>query len=117
MINTLADRIREARRHAKLTQTQAARLVHVHRGTFGHWERGKGHVPSSANLAQLAKLLEVSYEWLATGRGSMHGLDDQVPTALLDVFAQNDDEETLLLTYRRMTAKQRRKLLKHIQDS
>lgn len=111
----IADRIRQARHQKSLTQAEVARALAVHRGTYGHWERGGGHIPSSSNLAQLAAHLEVSYEWLATGRGSMYKLDGQVDTALLRTFAADDNEEQLLLAFRRMTLRQRRQLLNHLE--
>ena len=51
---TVADRIRVARRRARLSQTQAAHAIGVHRGTFAHWERGGGHLPNANNVIQLA---------------------------------------------------------------
>lgn len=69
MDDHVSDRIRKARRTADLTQSQAAQALGVHRGTFGHWERGGGHLPTSANLLHLGQTLDVSYEWLATGHG------------------------------------------------
>lgn len=103
----LADRIRMARRKAGLSQSKAAEGLGVHRGTVGHWERGAGHRPTSGNLMQLAMLLAVSYEWLATGRGSMQLSSDDVPAARLDYFAQSDDEEALLLAFRKLPVHRR----------
>lgn len=99
----LADRIRMARRLAGLTQSKAAQLLLVHRGTFGHWERGAGHQPTSANLLRLALILTVSYEWLATGRGSMRiSSGNDVATERPDCIALSEGEEQLLLAVRRL---------------
>ena len=111
MMEQLADRIRMARRMAGMSQSTAARGLGVHRGTFGHWERGAGHLPSSGNLLQLAMHMSVSYEWLATGRGSMQlsgSQDAEVPALRLDCFAQSDDEEQLLLAFRKLAAHRRK---------
>lgn len=102
MQEQLADRIRMARRGAGLSQSKAAQVLSVHRGTFGHWERGAGHQPTSANLLQLALVMGVSYEWLATGRGSMQISSDEVAAVRLDCFAQSEDEEQLLLAFRKL---------------
>ena len=104
MTEQLADRIRIARRKAGLSQSQAAQVLAVHRGTVGHWERGAGHQPTNANLMQLAVLVAVSYEWLATGRGSMQvsSIEDEVAALRLDCFAQSDGEEQLLLAFRKL---------------
>ena len=103
-----ADRIRMARRSAGLSQSKAAQALNVDRGTVGHWERGAGHRPTSGNLMQLAVLMAVSYEWLATGRGSMQLSSDEVPAVRLDCFAQSDDEEALLLAFRKLPAHRRK---------
>lgn len=106
MDDHVSDRIRKARRTADLTQSQAAQALGVHRGTFGHWERGGGHLPTSANLLHLGQTLDVSYEWLATGHGDMQGLsiDSEIPAVRLDCFAQSEQEESLLRSFRKLTA-------------
>lgn len=111
MIELLADRIRKARRVAGLSQAQAAKILAVHRGTFGHWERGAGHVPSSANLMSLAVLMAVPYEWLATGRGAMQLSSDDVPVVRLDCVALSEDEEQLLLAFRNLPWQRRKAIL------
>lgn len=98
---TVADRIRVARRHSRLSQTQAAQAIGVHRGTFAHWERGGGHLPNANNVINLAKVLKVSHDWLMTGRGSMTG--QMIDAAVrLDCFAQSIDEERWLEAFRRL---------------
>lgn len=113
METRVSDRIRKARRKAGLTQSQAARLLDVHRGTFGHWERGKGHLPTSTNLLRLAQGLGVNYEWLATGHGRMQDgpTDNGIPAVRLDCFAQSEQEESLLHGFRKLTAARRRTLV------
>lgn len=103
---TLSDRIRLARRLAGLSQSAASRLLYVHRGTFGHWERGAGHLPTSANLLRLANVFNVSFEWLATGRGAMSSgaacvADQRAPGVA-------GDEEHLLRVFRQLPAPCRR---------
>lgn len=113
METRVSDRIRKARRKAGLSQLQAAELLGIHRGTFGHWERGGGHLPTSANLLRLAQTLDVSYEWLATGHGHMqdHPLDSEMPAVRLDCFAQSEQEESLLRSFRKLTAARRKTLV------
>ena len=100
---TVADRIRVARRHARISQTQAAEGVGVHRGTFAHWERGGGHLPSARNAINLAKLLRVNHEWLMTGRGEM---ECRATTSLSHVrqecIARCPEEERWLAAFRRL---------------
>lgn len=116
MKQKFADRIRVARRRSGLSQTKVADLLFVHRGTVGHWERGAGHVPTNANLMQLAVLTAVSYEWLATGRGSIQLSSDDVPAVRLDCFAQSDDEEALLLAFRKLPALRRKAIVELAQS-
>lgn len=112
MKQQLADRIRLARRAAGLSQSKAADLLYVHRGTFGHWERGAGHLPSSANLLQLAHVLGVSNEWLAAGRGSMQAsVQEEVTAVRLDCFARSMEEEQLLLAFRELTTDMQAKVV------
>lgn len=109
----LADRIRKARRQAGLTQSQAATALGVHRGTFGHWEQGASHLPTSAHLAQLAQALDASYEWLATGRGSMQrsSPESEISAIRLDCYAQSEEEEQLLRAFRTLPADRRKAMM------
>ena len=63
------DRIREAREQAGVSQTELARLLGVTRSACSQWESATGTAPRRERLEQLAQLLGVSFEWLATGRG------------------------------------------------
>jgi len=66
-----SDRIRLARRRAGLSQQALAQIVGVRRTAVSNWEARSGANPSSSNLERLACSLDVSHEWLATGRGEM----------------------------------------------
>ncbi|MBT3347064.1 MAG: helix-turn-helix transcriptional regulator, partial [Thiotrichales bacterium] len=63
-------RVAIARKNAGLTQDRLAQLLGVTRGSCGHWEQ-EINTPSVSNLSRLAIELNVSFEWLATGRGKM----------------------------------------------
>jgi len=67
----IAQRIHLARKRKNLTQLQLAELVHVTKSACGQWERGTTS-PSVENLARIALVLGISFEWLATGRGVMN---------------------------------------------
>lgn len=66
MIN---DRIREARRHVKMTQDALAKRIGLTKATISQWESGTT-TPNGKNLINLAEALNVSPEWLLTGKGS-----------------------------------------------
>lgn len=63
-------RIIQARKRTNLTQAKLADLLHITRASCSHWESGIS-IPSVAYLSRLAVVLDVSFEWLATGRGEM----------------------------------------------
>ena len=66
---TLAQRIIQARKAMGFSQAVLAEHLGVSRSACGHWERGKSK-PSASHLISMAQLLNVSHEWLATGRGA-----------------------------------------------
>ncbi len=64
-----ADRIRVARRRAKLSQASLAKAVGVQRSAATQWESSSGKRPTVNHLARIAEVTGVQFEWLATGRG------------------------------------------------
>lgn len=64
-------RIVKLRKELNLDSQQvfADQLGNVTRGAVGNWERGAGI--KRENLQRIAKVFGVSFDWLATGRGSM----------------------------------------------
>jgi len=66
----IGKRIQNARKSRELSRIQLANKVGVSPGGCGHWERNL-NTPSVKNIAKLAVILNVSFEWLATGRGEM----------------------------------------------
>ena len=80
------NRIRQARRHAGLSQAGLAAAVGVQRSAVSHWEAANGKNPSVRNLRGIASVTGVQFEWLATGRGPM-GLSHDVE---LDAVAAAD---------------------------
>ena len=101
-------RIRRARTVRKLTQAQLGLCVGVHRSAVAQWEQREGTMPSVINLAKIAEALEVSFEWLATGRGSMKlgsALDprERVPSE----FARDEYEERMLQASRLLNSRKR----------
>jgi transcriptional regulator with XRE-family HTH domain len=105
-------RIRRARTVGDLTQAQLALLIGVHRSAVAQWERFKGTKPNAIHLAKIADVLEISFEWLATGRGRMR-LDaafetgERIPTD----FARDEMEERILLASRSLSQRKREAVL------
>jgi len=102
-----ANRIRQARRHANLSQQQLATLVGVHRSAVAQWEQPGGSNPTVENLARVAAVASVSFEWLATGRGRMKYVSDlipgdETPAVLIDYAAQSETEARALVALRHL---------------
>lgn len=103
MIQTLANRIRQARRTAALSQAALAEKLGVNRSAVAQWERKDGSKPTSHHLSKLALETHTSFEWLATGRGKIHERDEQageITALLLKYYAQDSLEERLLIAFR-----------------
>lgn len=62
------DRLKQARREARLTQAQLAERVGIDQTSISDLERGKSL--STSYIAQIAKTCQVSPNWLATGEGN-----------------------------------------------
>lgn len=63
---TLGDRIRKAREHAGLKQSDLAPHVYKSRTTIAGWENGQ-HAPSPLELRAIATATGVPVDWLETG--------------------------------------------------
>lgn len=68
---SIGARIRAAREQLGLSQAQLARSLGITRSACSQWEASDGTAPRRERLAQIAQLLGVSYEWLATGRSGV----------------------------------------------
>ena len=103
-------RIRQARDLAKLSQSQLAGFLEVHRSAVSQWESPHGASPTLENLIKLAKLTEVQMEWLATGRGRMQFVEnpDDVLGVIVDSYAHDHDEADVLVKYRGLKASEKK---------
>jgi transcriptional regulator with XRE-family HTH domain len=63
----ISKRIKEARINAKLSAAYVSKQLGLSHSICSQWERGNAN-PSTAHLAKLAKILGVSFEWLALGK-------------------------------------------------
>jgi transcriptional regulator with XRE-family HTH domain len=102
-----SNRIRQARRSAKLSQKALGTLVGVHRSAVSQWEQPAGSMPTLENLARIAITTSVQFEWLATGRGRMKYVSDlsgtdETPALLLEYCAQGEIEVRLLAALRKL---------------
>lgn len=103
----MGERIQQARKKQTLSRAQLAKKVGVSSGGCGHWERNF-NTPSVENLVKLAVILNIRFEWLATGRGTMEYSEDSS-----DGFQPEreeftpEDEQKLLEDFRSLPEKKR----------
>lgn len=113
---TQSERIRQAREANDLNRAELARRVGVKPSAAVQWEQPAGTLPSAANLAKIAKITGVSFEWLATGRGTSRLLATRETSAIeIASFAHNLFEERLLQTARAMPPKARDSLVRFLE--
>ena len=108
----VGDRIRRARRVKGWSQERLARSLGVTTSAVGHWERPRGHQPSTENLIEIAKHLSVNVEWLAVGRGAMLAGD----TLEMEAVSLNEEEKALIKRYQGLSSPSRT-LLAQIMDA
>jgi transcriptional regulator with XRE-family HTH domain len=71
MEKTASERLRDARERAGLNQAQLAQAVGVSRAAVSQWESGDTKSMQPVNLFKVARALNCSAEWLATGNGAI----------------------------------------------
>ncbi len=62
----IGHRIKKSRTKMRLSSIRISKELGLSHSICSQWERGNAN-PSTANLAKLAKILNVSFEWLALG--------------------------------------------------
>ena len=60
---TIGEKIRQARKHCRLSQEQLAELMCISRSAIAKWETGKG-LPDIENIRILSNILHISTDWL-----------------------------------------------------
>jgi transcriptional regulator with XRE-family HTH domain len=106
----LADRIRIARRSARLSQAQLAVSLSVASSAVAQWESPNGTTPRLDKLPAIAAAVGVNVEWLLTGAGAKRRSktdEAETPALALDSFARDTDEELLLRQFRRLPVRTR----------
>ena len=110
-------RVRQARKAAGISQSRLAQILGVTRSACSQWESAQGTTPRRERLEQLAILLGVSYEWLATGariKGErpVFGVKEDAPTTYKTVMTR--DQEELLRLYGTLSVKARIALMEFL---
>lgn len=116
-MRTLSGRIRQARESNELSRAELARRVGVKPSAAVQWELKHGTVPNAANLAKIATVTDVAFEWLATGRGTARSLAIQeTPAIHLASFAHDLFEERLLEIARILPSRTRDSLMHFLEE-
>lgn len=110
-VRELPDRIRLARRSAKLSQDALAKRLDVAASAVAQWENPRGTTPRLDKFAAIAAMTGVSVEWLMTGRGDTRRIgtrgEEGVPAITPDSIARDMTEEQLLEQFRRLSSRSR----------
>ena len=97
-----------------MSKSELARRIGVHPSACIQWEAVGGTHPKLEHLARIATILDVRFEWLATGRGEMRyspqAREERPARGSLDRLL-NAEERRLLESFRAMDARRRRLLL------
>lgn len=76
MTTEFKDRLKSARKHARMTQIELAKAVGTSQGSISDLEAGRNK--TSTNTVKMAQILGVNPDWLATGQGSMYTLQSNI---------------------------------------
>ena len=110
-------RVRQARKAAGISQSRLAQILGVTRSACSQWESAQGTTPRRERLEQLASLLGVSYEWLATGvkaKGEKlaFSIKEEAPSPYKPAMTR--DQEELLRLYSALSVKARLALMEFL---
>ncbi len=110
---SIGSRIKEAREKARISQAQLARQLNITRSACSQWESEIGTAPRRERLEQIADILGVSYEWLATGKlVSSHFQTSSVEETQGHYMAPlRTDQRELLEIFNRLSLERRTALL------
>jgi transcriptional regulator with XRE-family HTH domain len=101
---------------ARLTQAKLAESIGVGASAVAQWELPSGTSPTVEHLDRIASVCRVSFEWLATGRGSaVRGVDE---TPAIDTVEMTADEfeDRLLIAFRRIARRKREPFVRWMED-
>ena len=102
----MGDRIRQAREATGMTQAEMGRRLEITRSGVSQWENERT-APTTRNISAIAVLLDVSWEWLTTGREGV-GDDPVVRGSYREGVRLNAEERELIERFRSASAERRR---------
>lgn len=112
-MKSIGERMAYARKQKMLNQQVLADHLGVTRGSISQYENGIID-PNLINLDQAAKLLDVSFEWLAFGRGLQNR---NTASVNLEDLAKEDERLVYLTAEERKLLERYQKLSRKLQSS
>ncbi len=109
-MGSFADRLREARTAAGLTQEQLGFALGVTKSSVSAWENGR-ETPGFKLLPELRRTLQRSLDDLICGETGVRAERATYDAGTFPLQALDSGEEALLTRYRRLNARKREALL------
>jgi transcriptional regulator with XRE-family HTH domain len=110
------NRIRHARRLARLTQAKLAESIGVGASAVAQWELPNGTSQTFEHLDRIAALCRVSFDGLATGRGNAVGGVEETPAVDVVQLTADEFEDRLLVAFRRIARRKRESFVRWMED-
>lgn len=105
-LSPLAMRLRMLRKQHHMTQADVAKVLNLHRTSYTNYETD-GSRPDPVTLRVLAEMYEVTVDYLL----GQDGEDADLLQDNVTVVALSPEEKELVISFRRLTEKQRQSLL------
>ena len=115
----IGNRIKIARTKRDKKQEWLAEEIGVRQTSVSAWERGKKD-PTTENMSRVAQVLDVSFEWLATGKGEMEVIYQPVrintaePLPKYEIYSEEQRE--FLALFDKLPRSKREVLLTFMRD-
>lgn len=97
----VAERLRQAREAAGLSQGQAARKMNLHRPTVTEIEAGRRKV-TAAELAELSSIYGVSVQWIVSGADEDSSANTKLLLAARELSRMSDADLDRLMSMLKM---------------
>lgn len=99
-METIGDRINARRRELRISQRDLAKKMGVVESAISHWQKDT-YIPDSQNLLKLAICLQVTPDWILTGKGIKSDSSETAKAAGDEVAKLHDDFLKLSPQHRR----------------
>ena len=114
--NFINARIKELRKHLKLSQAEFGERIGLKNGAIS-WIEKEGHTVTDQNIKLICEKFNVSREWLTEGTGAMFA---ETEDTLFARFAKennlNEDEQIAARYILRLSTEERAAVLKYVRE-